>query len=89
MLKGAQKQMIVVKTAENRFFEEAYFVIRPNAKADGEDMVSEAYKIIDAYTDKKRGKRDRGAKKYLFAFAVFCSGTAFGALLMGLIQVLV
>ncbi|MBE6684311.1 MAG: hypothetical protein E7592_01510 [Ruminococcaceae bacterium] len=88
MLKGAQKQMIVVKTAENRFFEEAYFVVRPNAKTDGEDMVCEAYKIIDACTDKKRGKRDGGAKKYLFAFAVFCSGTAFGALLMGLIHAL-
>ena len=69
MLKGAQKQMIVVKTAENRFFEEAYFVIRPNAKADGEDMVSEAYKVIDACTDKKREKRDRGAKKSIR----FCS----------------
>ena len=89
MLKGAQKQMIVVKTAENRFFEEAYFVVRPNTKADGEDMVSEAYKVIDACTDKKRGKKERGVKKYLLTFAVFCSGTAFGALLMGLIQALV
>lgn len=84
MLKGAQKQMIVVKTAENRFFEEAYFVIRPNAKADGEDMVSEAYKLIDACADKKKHKKETPAKKYLFAFASFCSGTVFGALLLWL-----
>ena len=38
---------------------------------------------------KREKKRDRGAKKYLFAFAVFCSGTAFGAILMGLIHFLV
>lgn len=88
MIKGAQRQMIVVKTAENRFFEEAYFVIRPNAKADGEDMVSEAYKVIDACTDKKRGKKWAGARKYIFAFAAFCSGTVFGALLFGLVNLL-
>lgn len=89
MLKGAQKQMIVVKTAENRFFEEAYFVIRPNAKICGEDMVSEAYKIIDACTDKKKGKKEREVKKHILAFAAFCSGTAFGALLIGLFQAFV
>ena len=88
MIKGAQRQMIVVKTDDNRFFEEAYFVVRPNVKSEGEDMVSEAYKVIDACTGKKKAKRERGAKKYAFAIAAFCSGSALGALLMGLINAL-
>ena len=88
MIKGAQRQMIVVKTDDNRFFEEAYFVVRPNAESNGGDMVSEAYKVIDACTGKKKAKRERGAKKYILVFAAFCSGSAFGALLMGLINAL-
>ena len=89
MIRGAQRQMIVVKTAENRIFEEAYFVIRPGAKTRGEDMVSEANKIIEACTDKKSGRQGAKGRKWLIAAVTFFSGTAFGALLVGLIHVLV
>ena len=88
MIKGAQKQMIVVKTDGNRFFEEAYFVVRPNAKSEGEDMVSEAYKVIDACTGRKKAKKEYNVRKHAAALVAFFSGTALGALLMGLIDAL-
>ncbi len=51
MLRGAQKQMIVVRTHGNRVFEEAYFVMRRDAvqaKPDEGDMLREANRIIES-----------------------------------------
>ncbi len=50
MLRGAQKQMIVVRTRDSRMFEEAYFVMRRGAghtEADEMDMLWEANRIIE------------------------------------------
>ena len=57
MLKGAQKRMIVVKTADSRLFEEAYFVMRADTSPSGEDMVYEANKIIENCGGKRRACR--------------------------------
>ncbi len=50
MLKGAQKQMIVVRTRNSRLFEEAYFVMRRGVgrEADELDMLWEANRIIES-----------------------------------------
>ncbi len=55
MLKGAHKQMIVVRTHNSRLFEEAYFVMRrgvdrySRAGREGEaDMLWEANRIIES-----------------------------------------
>ena len=50
MLRGAQKQMIVVRTHDSRVFEEACFVIRRSAvqaDADESDILREANHIIE------------------------------------------
>ena len=49
MIKGAQKQMIVVRTGDSRYFDEAYFVLRREIKAhrgSRNDMLTEANRII-------------------------------------------
>ena len=55
MLRGAEKRMIVVRTKDSRLFEEAYFVVRPEAgsRIDGEsdtrpDMLWEANRILES-----------------------------------------
>jgi hypothetical protein len=55
MLRGAEKRMIVVRTKDSRLFEEAYFVVRPEAgaRADGDtdthpDMLWEANRILES-----------------------------------------
>ncbi len=50
MLRGAQKQMIVVRTRDSRLFEEAYFVMRRGAgrqEEDRTDMLFEANRILE------------------------------------------
>ncbi len=52
MLKGCQRRIIMVKDTGSRYFDSAYFVIKsdipPSCKDS--DMLSEAHKMIDAYT---------------------------------------
>lgn len=59
MLKGSQKQMIVVRTRDSRVFEEAYFVMRRGAErgADEMDMLWEANRIIESSlpADRRQG----------------------------------
>ncbi|MBQ4323018.1 MAG: hypothetical protein IJC19_03680 [Clostridia bacterium] len=50
MLKGAKKNMIVVRTRDSRVFEEAYFVMRRDAGStvtDDSDMLWEANRILE------------------------------------------
>ena len=57
MIKGAQKKIVVVRTRESRFFEEAYFVMRkdiPPVCRDNSDIVAEANRIVRQSTDKHR-----------------------------------
>ena len=59
MLKGAQKQMIVVRTRDSRMFEEAYFVVRPEADRAGRDemdMLWEANRILETAAPRPRGE---------------------------------
>ena len=54
MLRGAEKRMIVVRTRDSRLFEEAYFVVRPEAdRGDrGEsNMVWEANRLLESSMD--------------------------------------
>ena len=63
MLRGAEKRMIVVRTRDSRMFEEAYFVIRPEADRDGReepDMLWEANRILESSMAGCRGE-SRGA----------------------------
>lgn len=60
MLKGSQKQMIVVRTRDSRVFEEAYFVMRRGAARGSEeelDMLWEANRIIEASLPADRRQR--------------------------------
>jgi len=78
MLKGAQKRMIVLKTQDSRVFEEAYFVMRTDTAASGEDMVSEANRIIDSCLDKRRSRSSRGNRAVLAPVCAFIGGTVLG-----------
>ena len=50
MLRGAKKNMIVVRTRDSRMFEEAYFVMRRDpalTSVDESDMLWEANRILE------------------------------------------
>jgi hypothetical protein len=49
MIKGAQKQMIVVRTGRSPYFDEAYFVLRKEVRAslESRDILREANRILE------------------------------------------
>ena len=78
MIKGAQKQMIVLKTAASRYFDEAYFVLKPDLKPNKRnrtDLLTEANRILKE-SESARGGKKRG-KKSAWWFAI---GLLLGAL---------
>lgn len=85
MLKGAQKRMIVVKTADSEIFEEAYFVVRGGVERSKPDMVLEANRIIDGCSEKRKEKRRRDARILLLPLICFMIGTLFGGGIAALI----
>ena len=84
MVKGAQKRMVVVKTADSDMFEEAYFVIRRNAGHRSMDMLAEANRIIEGCGIGKREKRKIDLRLLLFCLASFMSGGFLGAFCVAL-----
>ncbi len=68
MIKGCQKEMVVFETEKSRFFERAYFILRPqNEIAPCEDLVSEANRIIASGSEYlTRRKRKNGKVGYFF-----------------------
>lgn len=79
MIKGAQKRMVVVKTADSRLFEEAYFVMRADASPSGEDMVCEANKIIENCGGKGRERTVRMPIAILLPICTFIGGSVLGS----------
>lgn len=86
MMKGAQKQMIVLRTGGSRYFDEAYFVLKSGKKPEkGEkrDLVWEANRILEENDTRKPAPRARGAWRWFLMGAV--TGLALsGAILLTL-----
>lgn len=83
MIKGAKKQMIVVRTSESRFFDEAYFVLRreiPENNSASEDILKEADRLLsEAVTSGTRPKK-HACKRWIF----FAAGSLCGAIVAAL-----
>ena len=80
MIKGARKQMIVVRTGDSRYFDEAYFVLREDAekeKRKSVDILGEANRILDEISPEPSTKEKRRGGKWLF----FLAGSLCGAVL--------
>lgn len=82
MLKGAQKRMIVVKTADSRIFEEAYFVVKTNYDCEELDMVAEAERIVESAmpSGKRKKGADGGNRNLLFGIVGMIVGVAVGVI---------
>ena len=59
MLKGAQKRMIVIKTADSGVFDEAYFLVKPNFDGEEMDMIAEADRIASGVIGNSGGEKKR------------------------------
>ncbi len=69
MIKGARKQMIVVRTGNSRYFDEAYFVLREDAQKDNRkstDILSEANRILAEITPDHAPAHQKQYRQWLF-----------------------
>lgn len=69
MIKGARKQMIVVRTGNSRYFDEAYFVLREemqNANGRNTDILSEANRLLEEMTPKLSPAVKNKNRQWLF-----------------------
>lgn len=76
MIKGARKQMIVVRTGNSPYFDEAYFVLRDDAQKDkrkSKDILSEANRILaEAAPDATPAAKKKNRHWFFFGVGCFC-----------------
>ena len=89
MIKGAQKRMIVMKTADSEVFEEVYFVMRREPRGEKINMLSEANRIIESCGGGRAKKKSGAYKRALFSLCLFLCGGLFGGALTILIYAIV
>ena len=80
MIRGAQRNMIVLKTAQSQFFEEAHFFVRRDVDAKNFDLLSEANKIVEG-CDIGNGERPRRRKSISANALIFSFGLVLGGFL--------
>lgn len=81
MIKGAQKQMIVVRTGNSPYFDEAYFVLRREIHPEKRvktDILSEANRILHESGGGGVGCSARRRRQKLWVFFAFLAGIAVG-----------
>lgn len=77
MIKGCHKNVVFLKDTGSEFFDEAYFIVKPNAKNfSGKDIVTEATKLVNTYSEKKKEKKKTGK------LLAFCTGVILGFAIM-------
>lgn len=78
MIKGAQKQMIVLRTGDSRYFDEAYFVLRREVKprrSSRDEMIREANRILaESGLDMQPKKRKAWRGAWMFLSGILCGG---------------
>ena len=87
MIKGARKEMIVVRTGSSRYFNEAYFVLRDDAqkeKRKGIDILSEANRILAEISPELSPASTKQKRGWIF----FVIGSLCGAVLSVIVTLL-
>ena len=88
MIKGARKEMIVVRTGGSRYFDEAYFVLREDAqkeKRKSTDILGEANRILAEITPEFSTVSKKKNQGWLF----FVVGSLCGAILSVIVTLLI
>ncbi len=84
MIKGCQREMIVLQTRESPFFESAYFVLRRGRTAPQRgDMLAESNRIVE----EGRGYLLRRRKKS--GLLPFLAGFLLGGALLGTLMLII
>ena len=84
MIKGCQREMIVLQTKESPLFESAYFILRRGKKEmPRADMLAESHRIIEEGRDYLfRRSKKRGRSRFWLGFFL-------GAALLGAVMLII
>ena len=83
MIKGCHRNIVFLKDTGSELFDEAYFILKPNAKDKKEaDIISEATKIVNSLDDGRKNKVN-GKLSKLISFLI---GTLLGGSIMLIIH---
>ncbi len=88
MIKGAQKQLIVVRTVNSPYFDEAYFVLRrevESKKHKKSDILTEANRILEENTLPSSPKKKKSKRFLLWFLAGLLCGGLSALILFGLL----
>ncbi len=93
MIKGIQRNMVVLKNTGSPIFEEAYFILRerPGTETGKNDMVSEASRIIAANMispEKLIAEKSQKARERFIRLLIFALGAISGGMLSALVVLL-
>ena len=81
-MRGCERKVIMLKGTDSEIFDEAYFLIRRDCKeSDGREIVSEAQRIVNMNTTRRR-HTSRKKKEAAAFFAGLFSGLAVGVILL-------
>ncbi|MBQ9804923.1 MAG: hypothetical protein IJW49_00215 [Clostridia bacterium] len=75
MIKGARRQMIVIRTGDSRYFDEAYFVLRSDVsghQANDSDILREANRILSESASDGRTRERRLWRWIFFGAGILC-----------------
>ena len=82
MIKGINKQMVVLKLENNKLYEQVCFVLRNDVKQkkqEEKDMLSEANRILAEMDIKRPRRMGRGGfRRFLWSAATLVAGAAIG-----------
>ena len=88
MVQGVSRQVIVVKSPDPRFFEQAIFIVKEDAFGKGasaEAVLQEAHRAADGYLKRSSGWRQVCRK---IPAPVYAAGGALGATVCWLLAIL-
>lgn len=72
MIRGLNKQVIVVRDTGSDYFDEAIFIVDPSVRAADADLAAEAHRLIAASAGKSSRKQSR-KRKWLIPAVLFGS----------------
>lgn len=85
MIKGARKEMIVVRTGGSRYFDEAYFVLREDAqreKRKSKNILEEANRILAEISPELSPTVHKRPRGWFFFVAGSICGAILGVIVM-------
>ena len=87
MIKGVNKNIIVVDPPKKSSFEKIFFIVKVKSATDGSrDMITEANRLIGDSLSQRGGARKMSRAK---GIGIFICGALFGGAAVGLVTLLI